>query len=411
MIRRRLAPFLVVLLVLPLASAGGGGTLQAHSVALLQAEGSEAELAVLLRTAGLDTPAAFELRASSLRVETDQRALWTDAAGTPVSSSRTDHGGARLVGQAARPDGRLFVVPHGDVLTLEAPEASCGRAEPAPQERFVYVPRLAGRTGLSVPLAGAVAWAPCTDAAVTLHGDLLLVLWDWDARLTSDQGTSALRSGRGDATGGDAGAREQFLFARNATLALPAGRQTAYVENLTATADSVRLGGAEGRLDGSTVDGDLRLSGRVEVLVQGRGAGEPMAVTVDGTLHDALVGGMPLGASAGGLSWWPWLLAGAGAVGVVRVRPHLHYLHAERTGGELGSLVPQTLRQRRAVGLWIMARGAEGRRWFRACHRRATRANDLFRPFPEAQFTRAVAAAALGRHADAMTDFIDLYHR
>lgn len=407
---KALAAVLLLLLVAPATSAAGG-SLRAVEVHLVEGEAVQGRPTLVVREAATAVTSEFRLHADNLRIETDERAVQLFAVGTEPRTRVEHHRDVRMEGAAMQAGARLFVVP-ADGSRAELGGPGCSRVVPPSVTNRVHEPRVDGRPIIDVSLSATVAWTPCTNATVTLHGDMLLVLWSWDAHLTSDQGTSMLQSGQGAPAEGDPAAREQFLFARNATLTLPPARQTVYVEGLTASTGVARLSSAAGWMDGARVDGDLSLSGDVEVLVRGRGVGQPMSVAVGGTVDEALLDSVALVAPAdGSWRWWPYLLAGLGVVGIVRVRPHLHYLHAERTGGELGSLIPQTLRQRRAVGLWIMARGAEGRRWFRSCRRRANKANDLFRPFPEAQFTRAVAAAALGRHADAMTDFIDLFHR
>jgi len=408
----RVLPALLLILAVPAAPAAGPD-LTATEVHVLDGTRMEAHPVVLVREGATASTHDFLLTADALRVETDEREAELLVAGTEAHTVVEHHRRAVLEGVSLRYGARLFVVP-GEGATVSMDPPDCAEASPPVTDTRVHAPRVGARPAVEVSLATAVAWRPCTDANVTLRGDLLVVLWSWDARLTSDQGTTLLDSGRGDAAEGDVGARERFLFARNATLTLPPARQTLYVEDLLAMAGTVRLSDAAGELDGARVDGDLSLAGEVEVLVQGRGAGRPMAVTVGGAIDRALLDDRSLAVPGDGWGGWPLLATGVGLVGIVglqRVRPHLHYLHAERTGGELGSLVPQTLRQRRAVGLWIMARRAETRRRYRTSRRRASRANDLFRPFPEAQFTRAVAAAELGHHADAMTDFLDLYHR
>lgn len=367
--------------------------------------------ALLVRDQDVADSPGFLLRAESLRAETDHRPLQVLAAGAEAQHKTEQHQDARVHGTTWTGEARMFVVPGpGSTATLDSPEG-CSGIEAASTPRGIHDPRVGGRDPIRVSLEDTVEWTPCGKATVTLQGDLFLVLWAWNARIVSDLGASDLESGHGDLATGTREAQEQFLFARNATLVLPAGRQGVYLDEAKVAVWNVLLWDAVGAMDGADVNGPLSLVGEVVLSVQGRGVGAPVAVAVEGQIEGAWVGDRPLASSRSWYSWWPGLLLGAALVGVVHARPHLTYFHAERTGGDLGSLVPQNLRQRRAVGLWIMARRSERRRWFRTTLRRATRANDLFRPFPEAQFTRAVAAAKLGRSADAMTDFVDLYHR
>ncbi len=360
--------------------------------------------------------ARFSLSAESLRIETD--ANFVDVQPVVQEHPETtiqEAGKSTVEGQEARVDARMFIHASRGAKLVAPDLAGCGAAQPPVRSAHVYQPFLSGRPTLRVPLDDAVRWEPCGDGTVTLHGDFIIALWEWDAELRSSDGTTMLQSGRGDPTAGDLGSREQFLFATNATLRLPPGKQVVYLRDLSVSTGSAHLDDAEGEVAGRAVSGALELEGDLRVQIQGQGANAPLQATIDG-ITAASIDGQTLvvpGAPAGGVSRWPWLLLvlAAPVVGIAYARPHLHYFYNERNGGELGSLVPKSRAQRRGVGVWIMARKAERRGWFWLSFRRATRANNLFRPFPEAQFTRAVAAGHLGRHADAMTDFLDLYNR
>ncbi len=356
---------------------------------------------------------SFQVEAELLRVETDSRMIDATAFRSQAKTTVRTFEHALVSGSAARADGRVLIQGLDSVVVPEWQGALCGRAESAPTESYVYRTQLEARPALRIPLDDAVVWNSCGAPTLTVHGNFTIVLWNWDAEVAAPSGRDSLPSGPGNLQDGTLESKEQFLFARNATIRLPASQQAIHVRGLQVDAPQASLAEIEGTLEGQPISGQLELLGKLHMQIQGQGADAPMLVSALGVESARLDGqAITLHSPESNAPWWPWLMSLTLVFGgFVYARPHFHYWHHERTGKELGSLVPKTLGQRRAVGIWIMARAAQRRGWYRLSLWRASRASDLFRPLPEAQFTRAVAAGELGRHADAMTDFLDLYNR
>lgn len=208
---RALACCVLALLLGPVAATGQ--TLQAQATFFAKSAAWEAgeqalsgPLIGLIQRRSLDEDAPatdhwFQLSAAQVRVDWDAAELrletpagWVTPAGASHGSS--EHTNAVLVGHDSRNDRFAYLFPlDGATLRLSMP---CGKAvlsnDLSVQAESTVDPT---RPPISRDTSSALQLQPCQDSRMTISGGpFLVVLWEWDADLTSDQGQEVLWSGK-----------------------------------------------------------------------------------------------------------------------------------------------------------------------------------------------------------------------
>lgn len=222
----------------------------------------------------------FFLDAQRMEIETDRSDL---ASGSVletrllVETTNEEHGGASVRGVELRDNyqfslwpigsGALSVVQDTYCTTFSAPTTQTVDRTPIVRE---------SRESNQTSIENSLTWNGCDrDTNLTIQGDFLLRLWEWDAELTTDEGTKMLSSGKHnheqspdglpDYTGVAGQAVEQYIYAYNATLDIPQleGHYELYLEDPESrAAGGFQFTGTRGTLLGVELD-------RQEAFIQG----------------------------------------------------------------------------------------------------------------------------------------------
>lgn len=391
-----------VLALLP-AMAGATGTWHGTlAVAEAQAMGnntSDATLVVLLQEYTLPEHEmgvpGFLLEAEFLRIETDHTNLSVSA---NAYGHRNDphtfvqnHHNATVAGLEHRSKYQFSVWPLQENALVRA-STTCATISASPIDEVQRIALVGDREESVAETRGALAWRDCdNESRLTVQGDFLVRLWEWDVQLETGGETALLSSGKRnleqtpsiapDMSDSLGQADEQYLYAYNATLILPlAGSFALFVQDAEVTAPAgVELRGASGRLVGPVPldvdDQDVFLQGDASFTFHGTSATSPVAVEFNGDFWHVTIDGTPLAIAAPDASFdaaWSGgfiivaLLAAAALV--VRAYPLWLYrrLHDDPT---IQSIEAPTNRERRAVvyGRYsnraiVKARSLDGRR-------------------------------------------------
>ncbi|MEA3203414.1 MAG: hypothetical protein QOI63_1089 [Thermoplasmata archaeon] len=233
----------------------------------------------------------------------------------------TTSGGARA----------LYVFPTGgQALQASIP---CATAQAPLQNQIGAVAHAdRSRATRKADVSQAVQITPCAPASVT--GSFTVVLWDWNADATAQEGRAVLWSGKekqdaapdplGVADGRPYVSRAQqvYLTVQDGTLTFPASGQPAllFVGGIDlAGASTVGLTEATGSLLGQQLQGHrLQLAGRIDAALAHEA--DRMVLRVADGLHGVDVDGRSYAVAstttAPGRAWWPWLTGGLGLVAV-----------------------------------------------------------------------------------------------
>ncbi len=417
------------LVFLPAASATSiTGQMTVESAELHEVAGT-ADLALLKFLSGNGTlPASFHVQAESLRLELDQTAysavVDSERVDYDYTTTPSNHAQAVIASDPAGPKARwaLESAP-GREPPRVAVYSACVGVDPAPYGVAISatVVNRGERPDRSTSVADALRLRPCAETTLTITGDFLLSIWDWDFRLNADDGGRVIETGvhpRSDGLGDQA--TEAYLYARNATLTTSIASDPAafFAKDATLDAAAARLSNARGGLDlggqGLTLAGDeLDLQGDLRLDLDGTDAQTPYRVSIDGTTAHARSDGQPLtiqapAAPVGTPLALFWLLGVAivAAGFAVRVRPLVHDGRNARHGLDIGSILPQSRRERRGRGYWVLAQRAfAAKRPRRALHY-AKRAYALFPMLPETHLMLAKALVSRGRDTEALPHFL-----
>ncbi len=418
----RITPILLsAALLLPLASGDAPDALTAQEARAHGAHVS-ADVAVLklLADANGRPPPQFELESPVLRVEADQAERVVETVQrTYVNPTMepSEHRNARVVGLSNGGEARWAL----DALSDSNPpmvtfSTSCVGLQPAdrPSETTPAIVRRDDRPDRVADLAQTLLPASCNEPfTVTVAGAFRLSLWDWTARLDTADGTQTLETGirpRSDGTGNEA--TETYLFVADGTLTLTLqdAPSAFYVHAPHVTADRISLRSAAGTLEGNP----LRPGGQdvtlynAEARLLGQGVGQPLHVTLPPGSTDlnpaTTAPSSPIPAPA----WtWPVLaLAAILAALLVRQRPLIHDAHNTRRGRDTGSILPQTRRERRGRGYWVLAKLAHHAKRHRIALHYARRAHTLFPILPETRLMLATALSHRRRDAEALNHYL-----
>lgn len=426
---------LALLLAVPGAAGTWYGEFATEEVQALGTRDVQGDLVVLLQEKTRSGHTAgdphFRLTAEHLRVETDHSDLRISAGATYNHDARTtpaEYSDTVVEGVVHRDGYRLSLWPLDGAVTASMQKSTCTTLAPSPsasvdREPLVVTTRPPNTTRTS----DATTWTGCSDTAVTIQGDLLLRLWEWDAELTADGQTTPLYSGKRemDAPSGPSTAAtqatEQYLYAQGATLTIPrlSGHYRVYTADTEVAATTFRLPQATGSLQGDhTVDAqrqDVTLQG--DLLLHVRNTGSGLSTTVRGDLEEVHLDGVAATIAPDptlpGWSWWvATVLAVAAGIAVVVHQAPLVLYHLNRVlGAEQGSVAPSTRGERRGVGLWVLSRIDNHLGLHRWSRRHAELAHAAFPLFADAKLMAAVARSHLGLFGEALEDFTDAYPR
>lgn len=347
-----------MILATPLAAAGAGteGDLFVQETEGLGPSKSVGGLQVLtveqqVENSGLADP-AFSLDADILRVETDRSEVSAFQTRALTGTHTDEYRNPRVEGLDTRENYQFSVWPTGSNTTIRAEDASCVTftpSETAEVSRPPLVEDTENRDLNRAEVADSFRWQGCDRAAnLTIQGDFLLRLWEWDAEMTADGETRILRSGTHnheslpgeapDASDIFGKSQEQFLFATNATLTIPhlKGHYELYMDDMESTASSgFRMSSATGSIFGYALDQqDLFVTGAdLKLHSQGTGIGRPLAVALNGDIDRIEIDGQSVdsllepdsGSSGWGLPFATVALAAAGILILVgTVTWHTH---------------------------------------------------------------------------------------
>ncbi len=427
---RTTPPLLALLLLMaPLANASEiAGKITVESAVVHDAQGSMGLVSLKFLANNGTTPSGFRLDAESLRIELDQTeysvTLGQERVDYSAATTQSQHSKTRLQGGSQGMDTRWVLESvEGSSPPLLAASTSCVRLDSSPRslETSHPVVNRAERPDRRTPVADAIRLRPCGETSITVTGDFVLSLWDWDAQLQSDSGTHLIDTGvhpRSDGVGEQA--TEAYLFAKNAVLSLSIDSDPAafFVQNASLDAATTRLSGARGdlRLDESTLPltGDVvEIDGQVQIQFQGQGTNTPLQADLEGSATVAPLGATPLTINAPttpGTSPVAWIVLSLALLAAPLVARHtawpimvgrLQYF----TSGYALDVGPRTIRERIGAGWSLLAERALDKDQWSKARRYAHRANRLFPVLPNAPFILAGVANRLGEYDRAIRFF------
>ncbi|MGB1586663.1 MAG: hypothetical protein ACPHID_06425 [Thermoplasmatota archaeon] len=385
----------------------------------------------------------FELEADMVRAEIDETSL--SLQGPPAapqlepSTSITFVSDAQAVGTAVRDDYRMNIFssnPENPARLVG--RATCGQAQASSSDAVTRAPKanVVDRPATVRPSSDSILWDGCGErASITIQGDFVLSLWEWDARLQDGQQTHAVRTGwqphselpaQPDQTEAIVGQEvEAFLFVTNGTLTLPGlnGPYQLYTgPNSTLTAAGLEIQGATGelRVDGAPQELDqsaVKVHGQSHVILAGQGVDQPLAARLTSEATGINVDGAVMAVSTApdngaGFPWVPWVALATGliALGIyVHGRPTRYYDTVLAVGGVAGISEPSTRREHRGAGYWsLAARAMQRRRNYRAMMY-LTMARRLFGHSLDVQVMRPIALYNLRRYETCVGAAQDAY--
>jgi hypothetical protein len=268
---RRLAllPIIALAVMPPATAIGTHADLQADGLEWTAPGMAEGRLVALAAIGGDQAP-LLELHAERLELEWDETTAYLRAPGAAavplLASTHTDDAGeSALKATNARPGWATYVLPLGPAVA----QAKCGAvaaAQEARREAPVLVKPQRPAPGADTSAAIHVgAGSGCALPSLTVHGDVLLVLWGLDGTLSTPNGTTAFQSGQYDTTA----ARQYFIRAYGASVAFQSGESDLYLAGLDLSANTLTVRQARGSVAG------VELHGAVAVL-----SGPPLEVAV-----------------------------------------------------------------------------------------------------------------------------------
>lgn len=280
-------------------------------------------------------PAGFTIQAQHLRVEIDEAdpSIHTGAGVVHPDSTTTasDHTDVSVAGTDVRQGYRWTLWPlPGSPAPIMHVVSNCSVLEDAAETSLTRVPLAtkdqAQRPSMQTDTTSSTTWQDCSQAAqVKVAGDFMLSLWAWDAELQDSGGTRALPSGQGQSIGGLgilSQDREVFLFARDATLAIPrlGHSHSLYLADAEIQSTELLV------LREATLDQAGKILKAAELRVEGdsmlrvHSAGDLVSGTLSAARHSMSADGQALktrsSSPRAGFDWLPWAIgmAGLGAV-------------------------------------------------------------------------------------------------
>lgn len=278
---------------------------------------------IFLEEGTLEATDAFLLNASQLRVETDEaetvlRSGEAEAplVGQPFSSGPQveEYREATVTGLINRPGYRMMVLPiEGGTAGIEF-DTQCSTIRPSDNSLITKAALASNRTDFEIDADSSLLWGTCqeNDGMAHIYGSFLLVLWEWDARLTSaDHHPRELQNGHQEhpVTGTNSepvsSSREHYLYAKDAQLSIPVKSSTfrLYAEGTNVQTDEGGIitienagGTVETRLDQATLSGSqtVEIQGAVSLMAKGQGANNRFHASLGGETDSLLVDGVPL---------------------------------------------------------------------------------------------------------------------
>ncbi len=372
----------------------------------------------VLRIDGTSVPPAFHLSADAANVLVDHADLAIQAIDSTnlPDTTQTHYEQYELHGLRNGAAAALFVHPTpGSDATVRF-STSCFDVQPS-DLASEYRPRRVDHStpGHKTELASAAKVTPCGQLnLVTIEGDFLLGLWDWDAQWQSTSGQGKLSTGYTTQDSAIGEADEAFIHVQDGRLVLPIADNNIrlFLSNATVTAPEILLGDIEGQVRPTqemTFDGnDLILRGNIKIALEPEGVNQPMQATVLRTTPLA-----PAAASATAIPGSPMLLLATGALLIATIVT-LHRIHRrpERSLAILWSeheldlrLAPRTRRERRALGMQLLGahHALEGHKL--RSQRLQGKATELYNDPMEALMGLGEALLAVGAYDHALDAF------
>lgn len=339
----------------------------------------------------------FHVMADYLYLELDH----ADAAtGRPApfmilpTTQESEHRHAVLTGTGNDFDGVLFILPFGGspppTVTTEQGCASVERSDTETERTEAHIRQ---RPAREQHTAQNLHVQPCTGTMrVTIEGDFTLQLWQWNATLTSDQGTRELRTGIHHTQDGVelGSADEAFIVARSARLTIPAFSEDYHLllDDADAPTTSIQASNVKGTLHAAEKllleDDELVLMGDLAATIRGTGPDRFLSLTVTGSVESATVDGATVPttvttAAPKEPTWGvPWTLALLGTVTAFARRTTRGLRTRARAYRDpvFVDIEHPSLRERRIQGLHIQAarlKADDKERRFLRLRRRARR--------------------------------------
>ncbi|HLF17157.1 MAG TPA: hypothetical protein VI796_06990 [Candidatus Thermoplasmatota archaeon] len=362
-------------------------------------------------------------------METDSAIVATTSAlfvKAPPEHSESDYPDARVVGLENRPWFLFRVLPLGAAADVQV-DSRCSEFSSSPESEIVLESRAAFRDAWSVPVGEAVSWSACGQATITISGDFILWLFEWDAMISTGNRDVRLETGREimqDAQPAALMSRdtEAYLFARDATLTFTETAGTGHVVYLSdanaASPSGFLLRQAHGTLDLPGADMELSgetatLHGDLSAALLAHGANQPLLVRLAGGVDAVDVSGNPVFVAPqdGFNAAWTWAIATFALAALALLlwldqRPLRWYGRVQRSG-TTSSTPPRTRRERRGHGYLALAERAllADRNWFSLLYSR--RAQKLAQNLPEAE---AVEGFALHKRSESRAALPKYHH-
>lgn len=278
---------------LSVSVAEGVGTTKIHgSLAVLLAE--EENIGT-----GPTNP-EFIIQAERLRIETDRSEMSTMAVRPVPETEIRTYSESILQGVEHREDYRLSIWPIDSVLAF-AHDYPCASLFGSGQSIINSAPLISSRDSNRTQVGDTVQYRGCDrESRLTLEGNFLLRLWEWDSELSTSGETQSLWSGErnpeplAQETPGIphvfGPAQEQYIYAYNATLSIPRleGHYEIYLQEAYSQVSSeYRLSGATGILQGIKFDGQevVTKGSNLSLTAKGTGENQPLAATIQGTIE------------------------------------------------------------------------------------------------------------------------------
>jgi len=243
--------------------------------------------------------------------------------------------------------------------------------------------------------SNALQTTSCGNNVLHLQGDFVLMLWDWNATLTTATSSKTIATGHQSETPASVIGQDTQLvaFLHHATVTVPlSGSFALYFENrLALQASSLTMEQATGNLFGQTFQqATLRITGALDVAVQSSQG--TLAVTPTG-IQSANLNGELLQARPRQSSGFAWdLLVVPAFVAIAAWQaPNLLSFAARRFGVHVGNTPPQSYRERRAQGFWLIGRWLQHQGRNRLATRLAHRAMHAAPNVPDHPILAAVA--------------------
>ena len=340
-----------------------------------------------LNADGVEPASDFHLTAANLRVETHESNPHMSSAIELVVQNETNnqtYANALVNGLQFNPGYKFHVLATGPALPIITIETDCLSVAPSQQEFAEVQPKLQASAGaspakpLSQDTSSALQWTECSQGLVRIEGSFVLALWQVQAEIEANGERRELPSKYAPSENAPAlypmvsHARQQFLFAEDAVLTIPAMDRSlhlAFVQEATAHVDGqVTFLDASGTLGAgdaaqSVQARTLAVEGQLELATSFQSR-QHLHTELGGRIDEAQADGQVLSFTAtsgrdGFGQWGLILLAGAVLVPPILLAPRIlrRFRNESPPATEVDALIDevehslQTMRHQEALQL------------------------------------------------------------